>query len=81
VERAAEKGSAIAATVEGIERQFGNTPSTFIEILLEQISTIIMESGMVAIVSPKESVYIAAKKMRGFSHHAYTGNFDSGIRL
>jgi len=87
MEKAAEKGSAIAAAVEGIERQFGDAPSTFIETLREQIfrpslSTIIMENTKVATVSPTESVYMAAKKMREFRVNSVivtTGNKPQGI--
>ncbi|XP_019457614.1 PREDICTED: CBS domain-containing protein CBSCBSPB1-like isoform X2 [Lupinus angustifolius] len=61
MERAAEKGKAIAAAVEG-------SNSSFIEILREQIfkpslSTIIPDNSKVVIVSPTDSVLTAAKKM------------------
>ncbi|KAL3813068.1 hypothetical protein ACJIZ3_014336 [Penstemon smallii] len=72
MEKAAEQGSAIAAAVEGVERQFGNNfsaPSAFIETLRERmfkpsLSTIISENSRVAIVSPSDSVHVAAKRMR-----------------
>ncbi|KAK9292893.1 hypothetical protein L1049_020874 [Liquidambar formosana] len=72
MEKAAEQGSAIAAAVEGVERQWGNNfsaPYAFIETLRERmfkpsLSTIIPENSKVAIVSPSDPVYVAAKKMR-----------------
>lgn len=87
MEKAAEKGSAIAAAVEGIERHFGDAPSTFIETLRERIfrpslSTLIMESTKVATVQPSESVYMAAKKMRDFRVNSViitSGNKPQGI--
>ncbi|XP_061373765.1 CBS domain-containing protein CBSCBSPB1-like [Gastrolobium bilobum] len=72
MERAAEKGKAIAAAVEGIEKHWG-TPasgsnSSFIETLREQIfkpslSTIIPENSKVVTVSPTDSVLATTKKM------------------
>ncbi|CAO2827366.1 unnamed protein product [Amaranthus hypochondriacus] len=75
MEKAAEQGSAIAAAVEGVERQMGNNfagwiaPAAFIETLRDRmfkpsLSTIITENTKVATVSPSDPVYIAAKKMR-----------------
>lgn len=72
MEKAAEQGSAIAAAVEGVERQWGSNfsaPLAFIETLRERmfkpsLSTIIAETNKVAIVSPSDPVYVAAKKMR-----------------
>ncbi|CAO2836567.1 unnamed protein product [Amaranthus hypochondriacus] len=74
MEKAAEQGSAIAAAVEGVERQMGNgfaAPAAFIETLRERmfkpsLSTIISENTKVATVSPSDPVYVAAKKMRDF---------------
>ncbi|KAE9610147.1 putative PB1 domain, CBS domain-containing protein [Lupinus albus] len=74
MERAAEKGKAIAAAVEGIEKHWGTSASasgsnsSFIETLREQIfkpslSTIIPENSKVVTVSPTDSVLTAAKKM------------------
>ncbi|QCD85007.1 CBS domain-containing protein CBSCBSPB1-like isoform X1 [Vigna unguiculata] len=72
MERAAEKGRAIAAAVEGIEKHWGTptsgTNSTFFESLREQIfkpslSTIIPENSKVVTVSPTDSVLAATKKM------------------
>ncbi|KAE8123860.1 hypothetical protein FH972_018782 [Carpinus fangiana] len=71
MERAAEKGKAIAAAVEGVEKHWGTSisgPSTFIETLREQmfrpsLSTIIPENSKVVTVSPTETVLVAAKKM------------------
>lgn len=72
MEKAAEHGSAIAAAVEGVERQWGNNfsaPSAFIESLGERmfkpsLSAIVSENTKVAIVCPSDPVYVAAKKMR-----------------
>ncbi|KAF2311489.1 hypothetical protein GH714_024240 [Hevea brasiliensis] len=63
MERAAEKGKAIAAAVEG--------PNTFIETLRERmfrpsLSTIIQENSKVVTVSPTESVLAVTKKMLEF---------------
>ncbi|KAF9678912.1 hypothetical protein SADUNF_Sadunf07G0085800 [Salix dunnii] len=60
MEKAAEQGSAIAAAVEGVERQWGNNftaPHTFIETLRERmfkpsLSTIIGEQTRVMVVLP-----------------------------
>lgn len=72
MEKAAEQGSAIAAAVEGVERQWGSNfsaPAAFIETLRERmfkpsLSSIISESTKVAIVSPSDPVHVAAKRMR-----------------
>uniref|UniRef100_A0A0E0F2Y6 CBS domain-containing protein n=1 Tax=Oryza meridionalis TaxID=40149 RepID=A0A0E0F2Y6_9ORYZ len=72
LEKAAEQGSALAAAVGGVERQVGdNLPdhSSLIETLRERmlkpsLSTIISENTKVAIVSPWDPVYVAARKMR-----------------
>ncbi|CBI15683.3 CBS domain-containing protein CBSCBSPB5 isoform X2 [Vitis riparia] len=71
MERAAEKGKAIAAAVEGVEKNWGTSlsgPSTFIETLRERmfrpaLSTIIPENSKVVTVSPTDTVLTAAKKM------------------
>ncbi|XP_019430763.1 PREDICTED: CBS domain-containing protein CBSCBSPB1-like isoform X4 [Lupinus angustifolius] len=72
MERAAEKGKAIAAAVEGVEKQWGSSVSapnsSFIETLREQIfkptlSTIIPDNSKVVTVSPEDSVLITTKKM------------------
>ncbi|KAK7282056.1 hypothetical protein RIF29_10561 [Crotalaria pallida] len=72
MERAAEKGRAIAAAVEGVEKQWGSSStvanSSFIETLREQIfkpalSTILPENSKVVTVSPADSVLITTKKM------------------
>nr|XP_010926835.1 CBS domain-containing protein CBSCBSPB1 isoform X2 [Elaeis guineensis] len=71
MERAAEKGKAIAAAVEGVEKHWGTSisgPNSFIETLREQmfrpsLSTIIPENSKVVMVSPTDSVLTAAKKM------------------
>lgn len=72
MEKAAEKGNAIMAAVEGVERQWGSTTSvsnTFIETLRERmfrpsLATVITEHTKVAKVSPTESVYMATKRMQ-----------------
>ncbi|KAL9248155.1 hypothetical protein vseg_021510 [Gypsophila vaccaria] len=72
VEKAAEQGSAIAAAVEGVDRQIGsnaNAPTAFIETLRERmfkpsLSTIITENVKAATVSTSDPVCVAAKKMR-----------------
>ncbi|KAK4341061.1 hypothetical protein RND71_039562 [Anisodus tanguticus] len=72
MEKAAEQGSAIAAAVEGVERQWGNNfsaPYAFIETLRERmfkpsLSAIVSENAKVAILCPSDPVYVAAKKMR-----------------
>ncbi|CAK9166664.1 unnamed protein product [Ilex paraguariensis] len=72
MEKAAEQGSAIAAAVEGVERQWGSNfsaPSAFIETLRERmfkpsLLSIISENAKVATVSPSDPVHVAAKKMR-----------------
>uniref|UniRef100_A0A0D9XPI3 CBS domain-containing protein n=1 Tax=Leersia perrieri TaxID=77586 RepID=A0A0D9XPI3_9ORYZ len=72
LEKTAEQGSALAAAVEGVERQMGGNladHSHLIETLREKmfkpsLSTIISEDTKVATVSPSDPVYVAAKKMR-----------------
>ncbi|CAA0816514.1 CBS domain-containing protein CBSCBSPB5 [Striga hermonthica] len=71
MERAAEKGKAIAAAVEGVEKQWGTTvsePNKFIETLRERmfrpsLSTIISENPKVVTIDPSDTVLIAAKKI------------------
>ncbi|KAK4416646.1 CBS domain-containing protein CBSCBSPB3 [Sesamum alatum] len=90
MEKAAEQGSAIAAAVEGVERQFGSNfsaPSALIETLRERmfkpsLSAIISESSRVATVSPQDPVYVAAKRMRELRVNSVlvmTGNSIQGI--
>ncbi|RCV37269.1 hypothetical protein SETIT_8G049500v2 [Setaria italica] len=72
LEKAAEQGSALAAAVEGVERQLGGNISAsqnLIETLRERmfkpsLSTIITENTKVATVSPSDPVYVATQKMR-----------------
>ncbi|KAL1553979.1 CBS domain-containing protein cbscbspb1 [Salvia divinorum] len=71
LERAAEKGKAIAAAVEGVEKQWGpsaSAPNTFIETLRERfkpsLSTIISENTKIATVDPTDTVIVAAKRMQ-----------------
>ncbi|EFJ25849.1 hypothetical protein SELMODRAFT_149040 [Selaginella moellendorffii] len=74
MEKAAEKGNAIAAAVQDVERQWGNTlnsSSTFIDTLRERmfrptLSTLINENTKVATVSPSDTVLTATRKMREF---------------
>ncbi|XP_023531336.1 CBS domain-containing protein CBSCBSPB5-like [Cucurbita pepo subsp. pepo] len=71
MERAAEKGKAIAAAVEGVEKSWGTSvsgPNTFIETLRERmfrpsLSTIIPENLKIVTVLPTETVLVATKKM------------------
>ncbi|XP_042494921.1 CBS domain-containing protein CBSCBSPB3 [Macadamia integrifolia] len=90
MEKAAEQGSAIAAAVEGVERQWGSNfsaPYAFIESLRERmfkpsLSTILPENSKVAIVSPSDPVYVATKKMRELRVNSViiaTGNKPQGI--
>lgn len=90
MEKAAEQGSAIAAAVEGVERQWGSNfsgTSAFIEILRDcmfkpALSTIISENTNVAVVSPSDPVQVAAKKMRELRVNSViviTGNKTQGI--
>lgn len=90
MEKAAEHGSAIAAAVEGVERQWGSNftaPYSFIETLRERmfkpaLSTIIAENTKVAIVSPSDPISVAAKKMREYRVNSViimTGSKIQGI--
>ncbi|KAG8093687.1 hypothetical protein GUJ93_ZPchr0012g18987 [Zizania palustris] len=90
LEKAAERGSAIAAAVEGVERQLGgnfSAPYAFIETLRERmfkpsLSTIVTEGSKIAIVSPSDPVYVATQKMREFRVNSVvvtTGNTLQGI--
>ncbi|CAL4959693.1 unnamed protein product [Urochloa decumbens] len=71
MERAAEKGKAIAAAVEGVEKHWGTAaygPNNFIETLRERmfrpsLSTIISENSKVVTVGPTDTVLTASKKM------------------
>uniref|UniRef100_A0A0D9XPI2 CBS domain-containing protein n=1 Tax=Leersia perrieri TaxID=77586 RepID=A0A0D9XPI2_9ORYZ len=90
LEKTAEQGSALAAAVEGVERQMGGNladHSHLIETLREKmfkpsLSTIISEDTKVATVSPSDPVYVAAKKMRELRVNSVvitTGNSLQGI--
>lgn len=69
MERAAEKGKAIAAAVEGVEKHWGGSgQNTFIETLRERmfrpsLSTIISENSKIVTVSPTDTVLATTKKM------------------
>uniref|UniRef100_A0A8R7RH03 CBS domain-containing protein CBSCBSPB3 n=2 Tax=Triticum urartu TaxID=4572 RepID=A0A8R7RH03_TRIUA len=90
MEKAAEQGSAIAAAMERVKRQWGNEfagPHTLIENLREHmfkpsLSTIITENSSVPSVSPSDLVTVAAKKMREYQVNSVvvmTGNMLQGI--
>ncbi|XP_010536618.1 PREDICTED: CBS domain-containing protein CBSCBSPB5 [Tarenaya hassleriana] len=74
MERAAEKGKAIAAAVEGVEKNWGTSasgPSIFIETLRERVfrpslSTIVPENSKVLKVGLDETVLAVTKKMVEF---------------
>ncbi|XP_019196538.1 PREDICTED: CBS domain-containing protein CBSCBSPB1-like [Ipomoea nil] len=73
LERAAEKGKAIVAAVEGVEKHWGASVSgnTFVETLRERmfrpsLSTIIPENSKIITVSPSDTVVEASKKMLDF---------------
>ncbi|KAL2482614.1 CBS domain-containing protein CBSCBSPB5 [Forsythia ovata] len=74
MERAAEKGKAIAAAVEGVEKHWGTSvsgPNTFIETLRERmfrpsLSTILSDNSKIVTVSPSDTVLAAAQKMLEF---------------
>ncbi|XP_022921415.1 CBS domain-containing protein CBSCBSPB5 isoform X2 [Cucurbita moschata] len=71
MERAAEKGKAIAAAVEGVEKSWGASvsgPNTFIETLRDRmfrpsLSTVLPENLKIVTVPPTETVLMATKKM------------------
>ncbi|KAG9443981.1 hypothetical protein H6P81_015321 [Aristolochia fimbriata] len=90
MEKAAEQGSAIAAAVEGVERQWGSNfsaPYAFIETLRERmfkpsLSTIITENNKVATVLPSDPVYLASRRMKELRVNSVvvvTGNKPQGI--
>ncbi|XP_068305659.1 CBS domain-containing protein CBSCBSPB1-like isoform X2 [Pyrus communis] len=72
MERAAEKGKAIAAAVEGVEKHWGTSSTgsnSFVETLRERLfrpslSTIIPDSTKVLTVSPADTVLMTTKKMQ-----------------
>ncbi|XP_042063431.1 CBS domain-containing protein CBSCBSPB5-like [Salvia splendens] len=71
LERAAEKGKAITAAVEGVEKQWGpsaSAPNTFVDTLRERfkpsLSTIISENRKIATVDSTDTVVAAAKRMQ-----------------
>ncbi|KAG6493750.1 CBS domain-containing protein CBSCBSPB3-like [Zingiber officinale] len=74
LERTVEQGYAIAAAIEGFDSQRQgkfSAPFSFTEVLQERmfkpfLSTIISENTKAVVVSPSDSVYIAAKKMLEF---------------
>lgn len=71
MERAAEKGHAMAAALEGVERQYGNSIATpsFIETFRDKmfrptLGSLVGEQNKLATVQGTDAVYVAAKKMR-----------------
>lgn len=74
MERAAEKGKAIVAAVEGVEKNWGSSASganTFMDTLRERIfrpslSTVLSEHSKLLTISPTDTVLDAAKKMLEF---------------
>ncbi|CAO2141016.1 unnamed protein product [Urochloa humidicola] len=89
LEKAAEKGRALAAAVEGVERELGgdfsasqNLIGTLGEQIFKPLSTIITENTKVATVSPSDPVYVATQKMRDLRVHSVVitaGNALQGI--
>ncbi|XP_019198369.1 PREDICTED: CBS domain-containing protein CBSCBSPB1-like isoform X2 [Ipomoea nil] len=71
LERAVEKGKAIAAAVEGVEKHWGASlygSNTFIETIRERmfrpsLSTIIPENSKIVTVQPSDTVLFASKRM------------------
>ncbi|PPS13671.1 hypothetical protein GOBAR_AA06874 [Gossypium barbadense] len=76
MEKAAEQGSAIAAAVEGVERQWGSNPKA------DFCPSQPQDTRRVAIVSSSDPVRVAAKKMRELRVNSVvmmTGNKIQGI--
>eukprot|EP00271_Cylindrocystis_brebissonii_P001563 TRINITY_DN11831_c0_g2_i1.p1 TRINITY_DN11831_c0_g2~~TRINITY_DN11831_c0_g2_i1.p1 ORF type:complete len:570 (-),score=139.92 TRINITY_DN11831_c0_g2_i1:8-1717(-) len=72
MERAAEKGNAMAVALEGVERQFGNTAGgqqSFIETFRDKVfrptlGSLVGDQTKVPLVQGTDAVYVAAKCMR-----------------
>ncbi|KAJ7543584.1 hypothetical protein O6H91_09G083800 [Diphasiastrum complanatum] len=90
MEQAAEKGNALAAAVEDIERQWGNNlaaSSSYVDSLRDRVfrpnlASVITETTKVATVSSVDTVYTATRKMselRVSSVVITNGNKPSGI--
>ncbi|XP_071742517.1 CBS domain-containing protein CBSCBSPB1-like [Rutidosis leptorrhynchoides] len=85
MERAAEKGKAIAAAVEGVEKHWGSSVSgsnAFVESLRERmfrpsLSTIISENPKVVTVSPSDTVVTATKRMLEFRMSSVVATVDN----
>nr|XP_043635418.1 CBS domain-containing protein CBSCBSPB1-like [Erigeron canadensis] len=85
MERAAEKGKAIAAAVEGVEKHWGSSISssnTFVESLRERmfrpsLSTIISENPKIVTVSPSDTVVTATKKMLEYRMSSAVATVDN----
>uniref|UniRef100_A0A7N0RIV4 Uncharacterized protein n=1 Tax=Kalanchoe fedtschenkoi TaxID=63787 RepID=A0A7N0RIV4_KALFE len=83
MERASEKGKAIAAAVENVEKNWGTSgPNTFIETLRERLfrpslSTLINENAKLVTVAPTDTVLMAAKKMVEFHSSCAVVTIDS----
>ncbi|KAI3825721.1 hypothetical protein L1987_07307 [Smallanthus sonchifolius] len=88
MERAAEKGKAIADAVEGVEKHWGTSfpgPNTFIETLRERmfkpnLSTILLENSKIVTVSPFDTVVMATKKMLEFRSSSAIVTIDNKPR-
>ncbi|KAL8226524.1 hypothetical protein R6Q57_016356 [Mikania cordata] len=87
MERAAEKGKAIADAVEGVEKHWGTFPgpNTFIETLRERMfkpnmSTILSENSKIVTVSPFDTVVMATKKMLEFRSSSAIVTIDNKPR-
>ncbi|CAH9076293.1 unnamed protein product [Cuscuta europaea] len=83
LERAAEKGKAIVAAVEGVEKNWGASVSgnTFIETLRERmfrpsLRTIIPENSKIVTVAPSDTVLDAAMKMLDSRINSAVVTFD-----
>ncbi|CAM8974927.1 unnamed protein product [Rhodiola kirilowii] len=84
MERAAEKGKAIAAAVEGVEINWGTSisgPNTYIEMLRDRmftpsLSTILPENSRLVTMSPTDTVLEAAKKMLEFKASSAVVSID-----
>ncbi|CAI9113094.1 OLC1v1013632C2 [Oldenlandia corymbosa var. corymbosa] len=88
MERAAEKGKAIAAAVEGVEKHWGTSvsgPNTFVETLRERmfrpsLSTIISENSKIVTVEPSDTVLVVTKKMLEYRSSCAIATVDNKPR-
>ncbi|RYR19100.1 hypothetical protein Ahy_B03g063774 isoform A [Arachis hypogaea] len=84
LEKAVEQGSAIAATVEGAECQYG--PNALIDTLREHmfkpsLSTLISEDTKVAFASLADPVYVVSLKMRELRVNSAVVVSQSGTKI